>query len=199
MPASAPRDLAEQPSLLPDLGVVVLAPESPPALPSAPASHSAGQRSATSSSAVGHLVSSGKMPTICTVCLPSRTPRGADSPSTDPQSTKGHSRAPLSRCGPRVRGLHRERPFCGTHHEALTRNELDDLIRVREPPAEEVRHEREPRAHCQRRRRPPFHGLDVDVPARPMGFPRILFGASSVCGVCAVGPPNRARGSLLPI
>src|SRR5258706_7881970 len=85
-----------------------------------------------------------------------------------------HPRTPLTCRLPRVRGLHGERTFRRLHDKALTRNELDDLVSVSEPPAEKLRDESDPRADSQRWRCLPLHPLDVDVP---------LWGVGWICGV----------------
>src|SRR4051812_29159650 len=58
-----------------------------------------------------------------------------------PTVSQRHSRYALANGFPRVRRLHRERAFGGAHRETFAGSQLDELVRVREALAEELRDE----------------------------------------------------------
>ena len=65
---------------------------------------------------------------------------------------------------PRVARLHRKRALGRAHHELAAWLQFDDLVGVGDPPAGELRNERNPRARLPRRGCLPLDRLDVGVP-----------------------------------
>src|SRR5204862_5447663 len=85
---------------------------------------------------------------------------------------ESHARPGLAGGLPGVGRLHWKRALARAHHQPLTRHEVDELVSVREPTAEEMRNEGDLGADRDRRRRLPFDGLDVHVPARSIVWVR---------------------------
>ena len=77
-----------------------------------------------------------------------------------------HSGAAVRGVAPGVDRLHRERPFGGSHDEALVGNDLRHLVGVDEAAPYELGDERDLRTDCDRLRRLPLDRLDVYVSAR---------------------------------
>ena len=93
-----------------------------------------------------------------------------------PPISKSHAgpfRGPL-RCLPLVGGFHWEGPLEGLHHQAFSRLELDEGVRIVHRLAHELRNERNLGSHCGRRIRKQSAARDVRVP---------LSGVRRVCRV----------------
>lgn len=79
---------------------------------------------------------------------------------------KRHARLAVGNRFPCIGRLHWKRAFGGAHDEPLFGGEFDDLVRVREAPAEETCNKGDPRTNLEGARRFPLDRFDVDVPVR---------------------------------